>query len=224
MKVLCIRHHDEDDAGLIADALIERGASVTTVLVSDSSHLPSTQDWDFVVILGSKHATYDPDVEERFFAAEMQFIRDIDARGVGILGICFGGQALCRAFGGSVQKAPEGEVGWFLVTPSEDSPISPGPWFEFHFDRCTLPDGAITWAHTDRAVQAFSIGRHVGTQFHPEIDARQLRVWMSTDGDDVRTLGLDPESLISQTLAEEPSARERARDLVTVALQQAGLA
>jgi GMP synthase-like glutamine amidotransferase len=224
MNVLCIRHHDEDDAGLIADALIERGATVTTILVTSSSDLPSAQNWDFVVILGSKHATYDPEVEEKFFAAEMQFIRDIDARGVGILGICFGCQALCRVFGGSVQQAPEGEVGWFEVSPTAGSPISRGPWFEFHFDHCTLPAQAVAWAHTERAVQAFAIGRHVGTQFHPEIDARQLRAWMSSDGDDVRSLGFDPEALISQTLGEEANARQRARDLVAVALQQAGLA
>jgi GMP synthase-like glutamine amidotransferase len=224
MNVLCIRHHDEDDAGLIADALIERGATVTTILVAESSHLPTADGWDFVVILGSKHATYDPHVEEKFFTAEMSFIREIDARGVGILGICFGGQALCRAFGGSVQKAHEGEVGWYVVTPTPGSPIASGPWFEFHFDHCTLPPHGVAWAHTERAIQAFSIGRHVGTQFHPEIDARQLRAWMSTDGDDVRSLGLDPEELISHTLAEEAGARQRARDLVTVALQQAGLA
>jgi hypothetical protein len=99
-----------------------------------------------------------------------------------------------------------------------------GPWFQFHFDRGMLPDEAVTWAYTDRAVQAFSIRRHVGTQFHPEIDARQLRVWMSSDADDVRSLGLDPDSLIRQALDEEAGARQRARDLVTLALQQAGLA
>jgi GMP synthase-like glutamine amidotransferase len=223
MRVLCLRHHDEDDAGLIGDAFRERGDEFVEILVSTSADVPSLDGWDYLVVLGSKYATYDPAVEERFLGAEMALIRDADQQGIGVLGICFGAQALCQTFGGSVAPAPVAEIGWRTVTPTPDSPIADGPWFEYHYDHCTLPEQATLWAYSEHAAQAFAIGRHVGTQFHPEIDARQLARWLAIDSDDVRDCGAHPDELIATAHSIDADARQRARDIVAIALRQAGL-
>jgi len=67
------------------------------------------------------------------------------------------------------------------VVPTTDTEISTGPWFEYHFDHCVLPDSATIVAANPRAVQAFTIGRNVGVQFHPEVDASQLSDWFLDD-------------------------------------------
>ena len=60
-------------------------------------------------------------------------------------------------------------------------------------------------------MQAFSIGRHLAVQFHPECDGAQLKRWLDGGGlGHVRSAGMDPDQLLARTIREEPVARERA--------------
>lgn len=219
-RALVIRHHLEDHPGLIGEAFRRRGIEVQLVTLNAQSSTPSLEGCDFVVILGSKCAVYDEEVHETWFGRELELLREADRRGIPILGICFGAQALCQLFGGTVSRAPEGEVGWFDVELVSDVALPEGPWFEFHFDRCDLPEAAQVWATSSLAVQAFSIGQHVGVQFHPEIDADQLRGWLESDPGEMRQLGLAVDELIRRTHEEEPAARERAQILVDLFLSR----
>ncbi len=220
-RALVIKHHAEDNPGLVGEALIQRGYVLTVALLDATSATPRLDGHDVLVILGSTHAVYDREVEAAWFGRELGVIGDADRRGVPILGICFGAQALCQYAGGSVRRGTHPEIGWYRVDATEDSPIEPGPWFEYHFDECSLPSSAHVWARNEQCVQAFAVGRHLGVQFHPELDAAQLRDWFSVGADDARSLGLNPEALIAQTVHEEPAARERAARLVNAFLAHA---
>jgi hypothetical protein len=108
-----------------------------------------------------------------------------------------------------------------------DSPdpglIPPGPWLEFHHDRCLPPAQATVLAHNALGVQAFRLGRHLGVQFHPEVDGEQFRRWLDSGaGKEITETGQDPDRLLAQTIAEEPAARARAAQLVASALRIAG--
>lgn len=220
-RALVIRHHDEDHPGLIGEAFTARGIDVDVEMLDAKSDTPSLEGADYLVILGSKCAVYDHEVEAAWFGRELELMAEADRRGVPILGICFGAQALCRLFGGVVSRAPEGEVGWYDVDVVADVPLATGPWFEFHFDHCDLPSEAEVWATSPRAVQAFAIGRHVGVQFHPELDAEQLSGWLASDPSETRNLGVHVEELLERTRAEEPAARVRALELVDLFLSRA---
>ncbi len=222
-RALVLRHHREDRPGLVGEALEARGFELEVILFNEASPTPTLDDVDLVVILGSSSAVYDAAVERAWFARELALVGQADRRGIAVLGICFGAQALCRYFGGVVEPGSLPELGWQTVQPTAGSPVGPGPWFEYHFDVCRLPAVATTWAESKSCVQAFAIGRHVGVQFHPEIDAAQLRDWFEAAGDDARALGYDPTELIDQTAREEPRARERARELVEVVIAHAGI-
>lgn len=221
-RVLVLRHHVEDRPGLVGDALAARGFDLHVVLMDERAATPSVEGYDLLVILGSKHAVYDPVIEEAWFGRELEVVAEADRRGVPVFGICFGAQALCRYFGGVVARSDEPEVGWYVLDEVGGSGVGPGPWFEYHFDACTVPDGAEVWATSPRAVQAFAIGRHVGVQFHPEIDEAQLADWMASGGEeDARDLGLDPRELLARTAAETPAARGRVAGLVDLVLARA---
>ncbi len=220
-RALVIRHHDEDNAGLVGEALVKRGYDLTIALLDATSETPRLDGHDVVVILGSSHAVYDPEVEAAWFGRELGVIEEADRCGVPIFGICFGAQALCRYAGGTVRRGANAEIGWYRVEAANDGPIEPGPWFEYHFDECTPPPSAQIWARTEQCVQAFVIGPHLGVQFHPELDAAQLRDWFASGVDDARSLGLDPLDLITRTIREEPEARERAARLVDAFLAHA---
>ena len=219
-RALFLRHHREDSPGLIGEAFEARGYEIDLVMMNERSDTPSLEGYDVLAILGSTSAVYDREVETAWFHRELALIGDADGRALPILGICFGAQALCRYFGGVVSRAPEGEVGWYDIDVTEGVELSRGPWFEFHFDVCTLPETAELWATSARAVQAFAIGRHVGVQFHPEVDGPQLKRWLDAHTDsDPASLGIDPDQFLADTIREEPAARDRAALLVAAFLR-----
>ena len=217
-RALVLRHHQEDRPGLVGDALVARGFELDVVLMDEHSATPSVVDYDLLLVLGSKHAVYDEQIEAAWFGRELDVLAQAHRLGVPIFGICFGAQALCRFHGGEVTPSSEPEIGWFEVTEENESGIAPGPWFEYHYDVCTLPEEAVLWASSPRSVQAFSVGRNVGVQFHPEVDDLQLGEWFAVDDDDGRDVGALHAALIEQTKLETPAARRRAADLVDLVL------
>lgn len=217
-RALVLRHHDEDHSGLIGEALEARGYEIDLRMMDESSESPSLDGYDIFVILGSKSAVYDREVEAAWFGREMELIAQAAGRDLPILGICFGAQALCLHHGGVVERSPEPEIGWFEIDEVNGSGVSSGPWFEFHFDRCTLPEGAELWATSPRSIQAFAVGRNVGVQFHPEVDHLQLADWFSGGVDEAREFGVDTDELLAETERETPAARVRAAQLVDLFL------
>lgn len=206
---------------MVGEAFAARDFELDVAMMDEVSPTPSLDGVDVLVILGSKSAVYDIDVEAAWFGRELMLIGEATRRAVPIFGICFGAQALCQFHGGVVEPSDEPEIGWFDVEAKGGSGIETGPWFEFHFDRCVLPPEAQLWASSARAVQAFAVGRNVGVQFHPEIDDVQLREWFSSDEEFAREFGVDTELLLARTAIETPEARIRARTLVDQFLRHA---
>lgn len=220
MRVLVLRHHQEDSPGLLGDAFAAHGATVDTWLYPSGGRLPDLVGYDHLVVLGSSASVYE---DRDWIAAEVAWLRDVR---LPVLGVCFGAQLLSAAHGGGVERAPVSEIGWVRVDPVVDggapgsgtSPapaIAPGPWFQFHGDRCVLPADAHLLARNETCVQAFTVGPHLGVQFHPEVDAAQLTRWVRNGGRRaVVRAGLDPDELLEKTAREEPDARARAERLV----------
>ncbi len=221
-RALFIRHHLEDNPGLIGDAFRSRGFETDVVMMDENSATPSIDGYDVLVVLGSKSAVYDDAVYEAWLGRELGVFQEAAARGVPIFGICFGAQALCRFHGGSVEPAETPEVGWYEITPVHGATLEPGPWFEFHFDRCVLPAKAELLASTPAAVQAFTVGRDFGVQFHPEVETHQLRDWFDAGDEVPRELG-SRDQLMARTEIETPAARVRAATLVDRFLDHASL-
>jgi GMP synthase-like glutamine amidotransferase len=219
MRVIVIRHHDVDSAGFIADAFAARGAEISVHLIPGDGQLPALDGVDHVVMLGAVWSVYDQATIGSWIGDELDWLRRADEAGVPVLGICFGAQELCAAFGGRVEPAARPEIGWALVDSADEALVPAGPWLEFHHDQCLPPPQARLLARNPAGLQAFSLGRHFGVQFHPEVDGAQLGLWLEAGGAaEAQQAGLDPDALLAQTVAEEPAARKRADLLVASAL------
>jgi hypothetical protein len=99
--------------------------------------------------------------------------------------------------------------------------VEPGPWFQWHHDRWVAPPGAEVIARTPVAQQAYTIGRSMGVQFHPELTPEQLQGWLDNGGSTyLEAHGEDAGALLDVTARTASAAQARSRLLVDRFLDQ----
>ena len=230
LQVLFIYNEHLATEGLLGEAFTECGFDVSTfeVVPAEKVHNPAGEvtfpdptHYDVIVPLGARWPVYDEALRRTWVGAEMQFVRDAAAAGVPTLGVCFGGQLLAQAFGGPGARSDTPEIGWYDVESDNPDLVPAGPWFQWHFDRWTLPPAAVEIARTANSSQAFVLGRALALQFHPELDRELLELWLAGDRDgEVTGIGLSHDELRSRTAELEKSTAMRIRGLVRGFLSQ----
>ena len=224
MRALVIAHDHVSPIGPIGERLEQHGYRIETHdVVSEEQHhaprvspaFPDFTGFDVVVSMGAPWSTYDEPTIGSWVPAELDQLHAADVAGVPVLGICFGGQLLATAHGGSVTRSPHPEIGWSVVETSAPEVVPAGPWFQWHFDRWTLPPEAREIARNDAASQAFTLRRNLAVQFHPELTGAMLEGWLTLGGAEaVRDAGLDTDALLADTRAVDDRSRSRAHALV----------
>ena len=187
-----LAHEPEGTSALVGERLAQRGYDVHEHVVTadlehpnDAAPFPDAADYDVLVPMGSIRSLTNTDEIDSWIFAEIDMVRAAHERDVPMLGVCFGGQLLAAALGGSVEQAPVPEIGWYEIREPDGSangtrnPLGPGPWFQWHHDRFNPPPDAEVLAVNDNAVQLFRLGRCVGTQFHPEVTYAHLEGFLS---------------------------------------------
>lgn len=224
MRALFVKQDHNSPGGLIGDAFAELGYDITELTVVPSERFcspdvtvtfPDPAGYDAIVAFGAIWAVYDDAAIGTWIHDEIAFTRAAMAAGVPVLGICFGGQMLAAAAGGRVERAPQPEIGWTTIRTARPDLIEAGPWLEWHYDRVALPAGVPALATTPLATQAFTVGRALGVQFHPEVTESVLDAWLSHGGsDELARAGADVDRLLSQTRSLADGAARRAHALV----------
>ncbi len=223
MKALVIAHDHLSSTGLLTDGLTAAGIELVTRLVVPKdrfdtpqvrSDLPDLAGFDLVVALGAPWSVYDHERIGTWVHDEEDYLRDADAAGIPVLGVCFGGQLLAAAHGGSVHRSQHPEIGWHDVTGTGDV-VESAPWFQWHFDTWAVPPQAREIARNANASQAFRLRRNLAVQFHPEVDSAIVDGWLVNGGAKAaRALGIDPGELVARTAADAERASGQADRLV----------
>ncbi len=204
VRVLVVEHDPLSTPERVGAYLEKRGGALEHFVVVEDVSDPGVtvqlprDDHDLVVVMGAPWSVYDPRIQG-WVGPELEMIRDRTHAGAPVLGICFGAQAMSSALGGTVGMASRPEYGWGSVEPLIEE-IASGPWFQFHHDEFTLPIGAVELARNQSGLQAFTISRNLGVQFHPEVDGDLIESWCRAGGDEkLETAGVDPMALIEES-------------------------
>lgn len=184
---LFIRHDPDAHPGHVGRRLAERGFRTDEVRVVTSYDDPAPEvafvdpgRWDLIVPLGSIFSVYDRATIGNWIDDELAFLAEAARRDIPVLGICFGAQALAAALGGTVEATPRPEVGWCHIESDKPDVVTPGPWMQWHFDRFSVPAGATELGRSPSGPQAFTVGRSLGVQFHPEVTAEIVTGWLDS--------------------------------------------
>jgi GMP synthase (glutamine-hydrolysing) len=169
---------------LQVDAVLEENdASSIPMLAYTGEEIPDLRTFDAIILSGGEYPPSKFD-QVAFLQQERDRVLEAIDEGVPVFGICLGHQLLAHWLGGSVDRSPQFEVGWQVVTLSEEGledPLLQGIErqlyaFLWHWDQVTeLPPGAVNLASSDLcAIQAFRY-RDLpvwGVQSNPQYDAR----------------------------------------------------
>lgn len=230
MRVLIVQHDHVSPPGPVAERFAQRGFDVVELVVVPPERFaepnvhfdfPDPAEYDALVPMGAPWGAWDDETIGNWLRPELEWLRLADAEGVPVLGICFGGQLLARVHGGAVARAPRPEIGWASIWSDRPEIVSAGPWFQFHYDRWTVPPAADEIARNSLASQAFILRRNLAVQFHPEITPSSLAGWMDNGGRSlIEADGQDPDVLLAHLESEQDAVAGRAHDLVDAFLDR----
>jgi GMP synthase-like glutamine amidotransferase len=185
--VLVLQHMSDDGPAHLAVWLRREGIALEVFDTEAGQTYPqSMSGYGALAVLGGAMSANDdlPSLRQ----AERLILEAMD-KDLPVIGHCLGGQLMSRALGGEVFASPAPEVGWHRIEvlpgaeaaswfgPDDTAPIV----FEWHFEAFSLPAGATLLAgNAANPHQAFSIGRHLGMQFHVELDHTKLMAWTAS--------------------------------------------
>jgi GMP synthase-like glutamine amidotransferase len=219
VRALVLQHEQPTPGGLILDWLEEKGADIDLHRIDVEDRRIEPAEHDVIVSLGSEFAAFDDSIG--WIPREMDLLRRASEHDVPVLGICFGGQLLARTLGARCWRSETSEIGWLPVRTTDPSLVPQGPWFQWHFDTFELPRGATLVAENDAGPQAYTIGRSLATQFHPEVTPEIMDDWVRVYRHELDAEGVDPDRLLEETHERWETTSASSRTLLDGWLEKA---
>lgn len=219
LRALVVQHEQPTPGGYVHQWLAERGADQDVYRIDVEDREIDPRDYGMIVSLGSEFAAFDDSIP--WIEKETQLLLEASRADVPVLGICFGGQLLARVLGGRSFRAEIAEIGWLPVRSRDPGLLSDGPWFQWHFDTFTAPPGARLIADSVAGPQAYTVGRSLGVQFHPEVTPEIMEAWVRAYRHELDQEGVDSDLLLKETYDRAEATRVAAWRLFDGFLERA---
>lgn len=219
-NAVAIRHVAFEDAGTLEPVLKDRGIDLR-YLEAGVDDLSPAKDVDLLVVLGGPIGIYEVD-RYPFLKQELATIETAVKKGVPVIGICLGCQALAAVLAARVYPGKQKELGWDEMTLTEEGKASPLGAIEgvrvlnWHGDTFDLPSGATRLASTAITPNqaAFTYGPKVlALQFHVELTERDLEKWLIGHTLELSTSKVDLGKMRAETARYAPAANAASQRL-----------
>ena len=194
MRVLSVTHGPSVPGGVFDEAVEAAGHSLERWQVPDGGRPDPARRYDAVMVFGgSMH----PDQDDRFdwLGSEAEFLGDVLATEVPVLGVCLGAQMLARAAGAGVRAAAAPEIGWYEVSLTPEGSSDPvlgvlptrATVFQWHHYTFDVPANGVELARSSICTQAFRLSDQAawGIQFHAEVTLPMVTTWIEEDPDEL---------------------------------------
>lgn len=175
-SILVVQHDDRLPPGLLGEWAPDRDVALHVVR-ADRGELAAVDPsrHDAAVVLGADASAADLHVP--WVRQELAWLAAAAPR-LPLLGIAYGSQALAVALGGRTRRAATPWITWGVGVTGADAPIPAGAWLCWQHELVVPPPGATIRARGLRGTLAYTHGRHLGVQFHPEVLPWMVDWWL----------------------------------------------
>ena len=199
--VLLIQNTQIEGSGYLGELLKNDGFDITSVNAKHEQ-LPK-KVFSLVVILGAPESAND---NLPYLLVEQQLIKNYVEKNIPVLGICLGSQLIAKTFGAKIYRGPKKEIGFYNdLKISNNSPFfsgfkNPFTVFHWHGDTFDLPEHAIRLVSSEHySNQAFQYKSAVGLQFHLEVNADMVNLWLDNTEEKLQKIPyIDPQKIRSE--------------------------
>ncbi|NOS61599.1 MAG: type 1 glutamine amidotransferase, partial [Nitrosarchaeum sp.] len=199
-EVLVIQNTRIEEIGYLGELLNKDGFVIHSVNAKHEK-LPE-KNYSLVVILGAPESVND---DLSYLQAEQKLIKKTVDDNIPVLGICLGSQLIAKTFGGRVYRGPKKEIGFYHDLRIDNNSklfsgfTNPFTVFHWHGDTFDLPEKAVRLVHSENYPnQAFQINSAVGLQFHLEINAEMVNLWLDKTQEKLHQIPyIDPQKIRS---------------------------
>ena len=229
-KAWVITHVAFEDLGSFEQILIEEGFDIEYLCAaSDDLDEIRPETDDLLIILGGPISVNDID-EYPFIQTELEMLTERLEADKPTLGICLGAQLIAKALGAKVYPGQHKEIGWSPIQLDDAGSRSALRYLvgdevyvlHWHGETFDLPEYAEHLASSEHyANQAFSYGKALALQFHPEVTRRDLEQWyVGHSGEIHQTEGISVNQLRDDANQYADTLRARAYTFLTEWLEQ----
>ena len=199
-EVLVIQNTRIEEIGYLGELLNNDGFVIHSVNAKHEK-LPE-KNYSFVVILGAPESAND---DLPYLQEEQKLIKKTVDDDIPVLGICLGSQLIAKTFGGKVYRGPKKEIGFYHDLRIDNNSklfsgfTNPFTVFHWHGDTFDLPEQAVRLVHSENYPnQAFQINSAVGLQFHLEVNAEMVNLWLDKTQEKLQQIPyIDPQKIRS---------------------------
>ncbi|MDX2257425.1 MAG: glutamine amidotransferase [Hyphomicrobiaceae bacterium] len=198
LPVLVVLHQRRSNPGRVGMALKAMGHALDIRRPCIGDPLPQTlAEHAGAVMFGGPMSANDA---TDWVRAEIDWLAVPLRQAKPLFGICLGAQMIARHLGAPVERHAQGrvEIGYYDIAPVDDAAgaLAPVPRrvFQWHGEGFGVPAGArlLARGQGDFPNQAFSYGRAVAVQFHPEMTHQLIVRWLALSGHRLAEPGARP--------------------------------
>jgi len=184
MKFLVLQHINIEHPGIFLKFMKGDHIKIDTIELDKNEKMPNLEKYDAMIVMGGPMDTWQENTYPWLKMEKENIYNFVSVKKKPYLGLCLGAQLLSEAVGGKVRKMKTPEIGVLNVSITNDKTIFNRleknlKALQWHsYEVCDLPSAASILATSPACnVQAFSLEKAFGLQFHVEQTSETVPQW-----------------------------------------------